>query len=222
MSDDERGDEDMAVGDAPPVPDASPVSDASPVPEAPPVAWNPVTGVARVDDLDAFLEAVDAVGEETGAVVQVLDARYVVSREHLDRAVRHAARALARGENVARDPAVEVLLYAAGRRQIDRALAMGVGEGEVPAVAVVADFGEVPNVDAGTADLDAASRRVRELLGGDVPAGDEGGDGQEAFDRADPDLVREFFDVTDRELAATDGDLADVVAERVALLDVEK
>jgi KEOPS complex subunit Cgi121 len=34
--------------------------------------------------------------------------------------------------------------------------------------------------------------------------------------------VRAFFDVTDRELAATDGDLADLVHERVALLDVRK
>ena len=34
--------------------------------------------------------------------------------------------------------------------------------------------------------------------------------------------VREFYGVTDRELAATNGDLADVVRERAALLDVEK
>jgi KEOPS complex subunit Cgi121 len=35
-------------------------------------------------------------------------------------------------------------------------------------------------------------------------------------------LVREYFDVGDPELAAVEGDLADVVLERVALLDVEK
>jgi len=34
--------------------------------------------------------------------------------------------------------------------------------------------------------------------------------------------VRTFFDVTETELGVVDGDLADLVAERVALLDVEK
>jgi KEOPS complex subunit Cgi121 len=38
----------------------------------------------------------------------------------------------------------------------------------------------------------------------------------------DDERVREYFDVGDRELRVVDGDLADVVLERVALLDVEK
>ena len=38
----------------------------------------------------------------------------------------------------------------------------------------------------------------------------------------DPERVREFFDVSGAELDAVDGDLAALVRERVALLDVEK
>lgn len=167
-----------------------------------------VEGVAHVDDLDEFLATVDDIRAETGAVVQLLDARYVVSREHLTRAVGLAERAAARDETVARDRAVEMLLYAAGRRQIDRALEMGVSEGEVPAVAVV--YAPASDADA-TADVDAAVDRLHDVL---APA-DTLGD----FDR---ERVMDFFDVTDAELTATTGTLTDVVLERVALLDVEK
>ncbi|AUX10649.1 KEOPS complex subunit Cgi121 [Halalkaliarchaeum desulfuricum] len=161
-----------------------------------------VEGVARVDDLEEFLAEVGRIGEETGAVVQVFDARYVVSRAHLERAVELAERARDRGEEIARDPAVEILLYAAGRRQIDRALQMGIEEGETPAVAVVVG-------DDG--DESAATAALSSLLADADTLG--------AYDEA---RVREFFDVSAAELRAVDGGLADVVLERVALLDVEK
>ncbi|GAB6879514.1 KEOPS complex subunit Cgi121 [Halorubrum gandharaense] len=175
-----------------------------------------VEGVAEIDDLDAFLAEIRAITEVTGAVVQAFDAEIVVSDTHLTRATELAARAVARGDAVARDPAVEVLLYAAGRRQIDRALTMGVDEGTTPVVVVVTDFGEVPNATRDGdplegADLDAAVEQVRNRL---RPA--------DTLGQYDESRVREFFDVTDRELAATDGNLADIVCERVALLNVEK
>ncbi|MWV63500.1 hypothetical protein GRS48_01485 [Halorubrum sp. JWXQ-INN 858] len=174
---------------------------------------------ARIDDLDAFLDALAVVGEETGAVVQAFDADLVVSEAHLRRAVRLAARSIARGEAVARDPAVEVLLYAAGCRQIDRALGLGVSEGSGRVVVAVADFGDVPGADRPAADLDAAVAAVsRSLDTRTEPGGSRAEDGFD-FDEA---VVRSFYDVSDRELAATAGGLTDVVLERVALLDVEK
>lgn len=167
-----------------------------------------VEGTAEIDDLDAFLDAVRRIGEETGAVVQAFDADLVVSGTQLREATRLAARAIARGEAVARDPAVEVLLYAAGRRQIDRALELGVSAGSARIVAVVADLDpeSEPRVD-----LDGAVDGVVTLL---EPA--------ETLGTYDERAVREYYDVSDRELAATDDDLAGIVRERVALLDVEK
>ena len=159
-----------------------------------------VEGVATVEEVDAFVAAVGAVADETGATVQVFDARYVVSETHLRRAVELADRAIERGENVARDRAVEILLYAAGRRQIDDALAMGVSAGETPVVAVV---------DGG--DESEAAARLRDLF---AP--------RQTLGRYDEERVREFFDVTDAELATVDGDIERLVCERVALLNVEK
>jgi len=164
-----------------------------------------VEGDADIDDLDAFLDRLNGIAADHGVTVQAFDARYVVGRHHLERAIELADRAIARGENVARDRGVEILLYAAGRRQIDDALEMGVSEGRSPVVVLVSD----PGGD-GSAEADAADA-VGDLL-------DRGA----ALDAVDADRVRAFFDITEAELDATDGDLADLVVERVALLDVEK
>ena len=188
-----------------------------------------VAGVMTVEDVDDFVERLGAVGDEHGVTVQAFDARYVVDRTHLERAVELADRAIARGENVARDRAVEILCYAAGRRQIERALTMGVSAGETPAVVLV---DAVPAGEAGGADADAPPDET----GGGVPPDETSGEREavavvesmDAFDRAetlgdyDPERVREFFDVGGAELAAVDGTLAGLVHERVALLDVEK
>jgi KEOPS complex subunit Cgi121 len=157
-----------------------------------------VEGELTVEEVDGFLGQIGELRERTGAIVQLFDARYVVDREHLERAVTLADRARERGEAIARDPAVEILLYAAGRRQIDRALTMGVSTGTTPVVAVVVDGDEA-----------TAARRLRERL---KPA--------ETLGAVDREAVREFFDVTDREQRATAGGLADIVHERVALLVV--
>jgi KEOPS complex subunit Cgi121 len=163
-----------------------------------------VEGVAEVDDVGTFVARIGDVAEESGTTVQVFDARYVVSRRHLERAVELADRAIDRGENVAHDRAVEILCYAAGRRQIDQALTLGVEEGRTPVVALV---------DAGDEDGDepAAEAALVDLL---EPA--------ETLGEYDEELVRDYFGVDDTELEATAGTLEDLVLERVALLDVKK
>jgi KEOPS complex subunit Cgi121 len=167
-----------------------------------------VEGRATVEDVDAFVESLAAIGDAHDVAVQALDARYVVDEAHVAQAVRLATRAFARGENVARDRAMEILLFAAGRRQIEEALEMGVSEGEVPVVVAV----DAADEGAEAADREAAAAAaVREHL---EPA--------DTLGRFDDERVRAFFDVSDRELAATLGDLSDVVRERVALLVVER
>jgi KEOPS complex subunit Cgi121 len=182
-----------------------------------------VEGTTTVDGVDGFVAQLGAIGDEHGVAVQAFDARYVVDRAHLERAVELTDRAIARDDAIARDRSVEILLYAAGRRQINRALEMGVGTGDQRVVVVVhgseadgheqggADReGGTPNERAGTREQNAADA-VSELL-----------DPAETLGTCETERVREFFDVGDAELDATDGDLADLVRERVALLTVEK
>jgi len=159
-----------------------------------------VEGVATVADVGAFVDRLREIGGETDSAVQAFDARYVADREHLARAIDLADRARDRGEAIADDHAVEILLYAAGRRQINRALEMGVSEGERPVVVVVHG-----------GDESAAAGAVGELLS---PA--------ETLGNYDEACVREFFDITDREVAAASAPLSALVRERVALLTVER
>jgi KEOPS complex subunit Cgi121 len=172
-----------------------------------------IEGVAVVDDLDDLLATLDAVAEEYGVTIQAFDARYLVGRRHLERAVELADRAFDRGENVARERSVEILLYAAGRRQIDDALAMGVSEGRTP-VAVVVDAGEGGE---GRDAADGTETKAAAALRDRLPL-----DPTPTLSSIDAERVRSFFDVTDAELDAVEGDIADLVCERVALLDVEK
>jgi len=165
-----------------------------------------VEGRADIDDVGAFVARLDDIGETRGVTVQAFDARYVVDRAHLERAVELAGRARERGDTIADDFGVEILLYGAGRRQINRALEMGVSEGECPVVAVV-----VGDETEGESDETAAVAALRDILDPDETLGDY-----------DEQRVRDFFDVTDTELAATEGTLADAVRERVALPVVEK
>lgn len=154
----------------------------------------------RFPDVETFVDRVNAIRETTGATVQAFDARYVVGREHVERAVELADRAIDRGDAVADDPGVEVLLWAAGRRQIDRALGMGVSDGVTPVVGVVHG-----------GDESAATDALRSLV-----------EPSETLGTYDEARVREFFDVTDRELEATDAGLESLVLERVALLAVNQ
>ena len=167
-------------------------------------------GGERFPDAGAFVDALATVGAEHGVTVQAFDARYVVSRRHLERALDLADRERGRGEAIARDRAVEVLLYAAGRRQIDRALAMGVGEGETPVVVLVDDPEDDGKDEVGTHER-AAVTAVAELL---EPA--------ETLGAYDLERVCEFFDVGEAEREATDADLEALVLERVAMLVVER
>jgi len=167
-----------------------------------------VEGVADVDDVEAFVETLGDVGDANDCTVQAFDARYVAGRDHLTSALAHADRAFERGENVARERAVEVLLYAAGRRQIRRALTMGIETGETPtAVLVAADPGLDDSDGAEAATANAVAERLK-------PGG--------GFDTRNETRLRDFFEISDAELAATDASLNDLVRERVALLDVTK
>lgn len=157
-----------------------------------------VDGARAFPTVRSFVDSLDAIGEETGATIQAFDARYVAGHEHLRTAVDRAERARHRDEAIAEDPAVEILLYAAGRRQIDRAMEMGVSAGESGVVVVISGGDE---------------KRARNAVAERITSFDV---------TPDPELIASFFDVTERERRATGADLETLVCERVALLDVEK
>jgi KEOPS complex subunit Cgi121 len=159
-----------------------------------------VDGRAEIENLDGFLNQIGQISEETGSTIQFFNADYVAGERHLRRAAELAGRAVDRGTAIAREPAVELLLYAAGRRQINRALEMGVGEGSLAVVGVV---------DGG--DEDAAVAAVEELLVSTDPV-----------EWGDRETLTTFYDIGGAEESVVDGDIESIVLERVALLAVEQ
>ncbi|WP_312910194.1 KEOPS complex subunit Cgi121 [Natronosalvus caseinilyticus] len=186
-----------------------------------------LAGRLHVADLDSFVADLGEIGEAHDVTIQAFDPQYVAGRRHLERAVTLADRAIERGENVARDRAVELLCYAAGRRQIDRALEMGVDEGESDVIVLVDGPGDELAARAHLEDrFGLESVSALETVEGGVGA-DANGDVDvdvNANTNVDPNLntLRSFFEISDAERAATAASLEDLVCERVALLEVEK
>lgn len=158
-----------------------------------------VTGTVQIVDVDALLQRLRTVGEAHGSLIQAVDARYVAGDEHLGRAVELTRRAIEVEDTIAEDPAMELLLYIAGTRQIDRALEIGIRGDEHP-VAIVIDGG----------DEEAAVAAIRESLPIDEVAGG-----------CDEDRIADWFGITNAERAATTATLEALVTERVALLALD-
>lgn len=103
-----------------------------------------VAGARLPEEGTAIVEEAARLGEEMGVTVQLTDARLVCGKEHLEVAAEKALRAQERGLMTARALAAEVLLYASGERQIQKAIGkMGVRD-DTTEVGVVA----VGDVDA--------------------------------------------------------------------------
>lgn len=160
-----------------------------------------VEGDAHIEDVDAFIGRLDAIGAAHDCAIQAFDARYVAGRDHLTAAVDRANRAIARGEAIAEDRAIEFLLYAAGRRQINQALTIGVDAGDCPTVVVIDGADE-----AGAADAVESLLDVERVLG-------------RVRDEA---LIHDYFDITAAEQSVTDASLEELVIERGALLAIDR
>lgn len=176
---------------------------------------HPPDGATAFTDVDAFVERLQEIGAEHGCAIQAFDARYIAGRAHLESAVAHANRSMARGENVATDRAVEILCYAAGTRQIDEALTIGVRAGRTKTVVVVdaGSLGVPPDVAPleHSGDEDAAAAAVEALL---AP--------EETIDAGEEGAITDAFDIGPDERSVTTASLELLVRERVALLDVQK
>ena len=178
-----------------------------------------VAGYADVDHVDDFVDSLSAIAIEHDCTVQAVDARYVAGRTHLSRALELADRAIDRDAAIARDRGVEVLLYVTATRQIERAFEIGVSEGRSPVVVLVDDGGaslpaESDPESSSASDSSgesAAASSIEELLD-PAPFDDLTGDRER---------IRDWFEITDEELAATECTLEELVRERVALLVLE-
>jgi KEOPS complex subunit Cgi121 len=93
-------------------------------------------GKPVIRDRNRFLSTLRELQARSGCILQALDADRVVSEEHLRFATKKALLAFSEGRNVAKDPGLEILRYASGERQIERALSIGIS-GDTKRIALV-------------------------------------------------------------------------------------
>jgi KEOPS complex subunit Cgi121 len=180
-----------------------------------------IAGKGSISNVDDFLSSLKIIARKYAVTIQAMDAELIAGSEHIISAVKKAIRATERKRNITSDLGLEILLYAAGRRQIERALAMGVsvseGENEKRVAIVIVDASPRAQRER---DLEVVAEEVKRKLGlQEEPISELAleykGDKKEG--------IKKFFDITEAELKAVgEPKLKMLVLERVAMLDVLK
>ncbi|MEM2934216.1 MAG: KEOPS complex subunit Cgi121 [Halobacteria archaeon] len=162
--------------------------------------------IVEVENLKQFLQMIKAISQQFNVTIQFFDAAKIAGEEHVKAAVEKAIRAMERRRNISQDLGVEILLYAAGNRQIQRALEMGIKEGRNEAVTVIVGD-EVEDVERAIATL----KKI--ILEADVLKYTEG----------KKKAIINYFHITPLELEAVGEEkIPKLLLERVALLDISK
>ena len=148
-----------------------------------------------------LIQAIKDLQSRHGLIAQALDARLVVSEKHIQLAVEKALSAFSDGRNIANDPGMEIMRYASGERQIERALAMGVSD-QTRRIALV-----MTKVDGQEGWPD--DRELCQIIEQDGESG-----------LFDPGAVKDVFNISSQELQAVGEErMEDLVIERVALVE---
>ncbi|HEY9245243.1 MAG TPA: KEOPS complex subunit Cgi121 [Candidatus Methanoperedens sp.] len=157
-------------------------------------------GTAIINNVEEFLQKLKKIGKERKIILQAMDAGKLAGEKHIRFAVKKAMGSFASGTNIANDLAHEIMLYAAGTRQINKAVKLGIhaGENDIVVVAV----GDAPELS----DLDEITRKP--VL---------------KYDKSKKDAIKDFFGITEEEIQAVgENKIPELVIERVALVDVIK
>lgn len=174
--------------------------------ESPLYSW--FSGEARVEEVPRMVGRLREAGKETGATLQMLRTDLLAGPGHLHAAVKGATRSWRSGRPIARDLAMELLVYASGQRQIQRALELGLRPGLDTYVLVALGMKEP----------------IGEPPGGLLtPLPGDPGDPL-AYHPGKREAICRYYGITPREIAAAGGEerIPDLVVERVVLVDLLK
>lgn len=164
-----------------------------------------VGGRVDIKDVRAFIGKLSAIGRECNVTVQAMNADLVAGRGHIEFAADKAVEAFRQKTNLARDPGMEIMLYLRGRRQIEKALELGLHEGMNDVAIVI--IGENPG---------CAEDKARALL-------DEVDDKVVDYDHKKDEALMRLYDITPAEVDVVGRErIPLLVRERSALLELEK
>jgi KEOPS complex subunit Cgi121 len=170
-----------------------------------------IAGKVRVANVADFLSLLKSIAHKYAVTIQAMDAELIAGEEHITAAVMKALRAMEERRNITSDLSLEILLYAAGKRQIERAFAIGVSEGDKKVAIVIVDT-------TAENDLAVVADEVKRRTGiKEAPVHESD------YNNAKKEKLKRFFNITEAEINAVgEKKLKMLVLERVALLDVLK
>ncbi len=176
-----------------------------------------VAGIVSIKSVDDFLSVLREIAQKYAVTIQAMDAELIAGEEHIKSAVKKAIRAVEKRKSITSDLSLEILLYAAGKRQIERALTMGVTEGDKKVAIVIVDV-------TSKKDLGEVAEEVKRKTGiVDAPIQDWELELELEDNEHKKEKLKKFFAISEEELNAVgEKKLKILVLERVALLDVLK
>jgi KEOPS complex subunit Cgi121 len=158
-------------------------------------------GKPVIGDRAELISALKDLQSVHGCVVLALDAGKVVSERHISFATEKALAATLEKRNIAKDVGMEIMRYASGERQIERAMAMGLSSSTGRIALILVSFGcdcSWPN-----------DSEVRKII-------DPDGRGCSFESEA----VKKTFNISPKEIEVVgERRIEDLVIERVALVD---
>ena len=179
-----------------------------------------ISATVNVSDVMSFVRNIQKVQAGCSVTIQALDADFVAGAEHILFAAEKAIRSWESGKPIANDLGMEILLYASGKRQINKALEMGMHVGNNRIAFIIVS--ESPSV------VEEAMQQIVALvkeMGGRM--GEEIGERVQknifGYSEDKKERLQSFFEITNLELEAAGAEkICDLVLERVAMVDVMK
>ena len=164
-----------------------------------------VGGRVDIKDIKAFIGRLTAIGKECNVTVQAVNADRIAGRSHIEFAADKAVGSFREKKNLARDLGMEIMLYLRGRRQIEKALELGLHEGENNVAIII--VGDEPGCaeDKARAVLDKFDEKVVD------------------YDHRKDEMMMKLYDITPAEIEVVGRErIPLLVRERSALLEYDK
>ena len=150
---------------------------------------------ANIDSVGEVLGKINSIKDD-GEIIQLLNADSVVSKNHIIHGVNQAFLAFERGENLANDLSVEIVLRCSAQRQISKAFKiLGLHEGNMNLCAVLIDSKDY------TKELSSLFIRYDDVL---IP---------------DEEKLIEMYKITDEELQNMS--VEEIIVDRITKLTVD-
>ena len=96
-----------------------------------------IGGLTKIDCIETYLHSIQQFAKRHSLHIQIFNAAMIYGKRHIQSAVEHAIRAMNEKRMSTQSMEMEVLLYAAGERQLNHAIPkMGIKSGEITVVIV--------------------------------------------------------------------------------------